>query len=187
MSGPSTNGTPQANGVPAAESFLNHLNGSAPSLATAVDDGGRSPQTGRFALGNKLGVQFEPGNKAGRGNASFKRLAANRREFTDAISADEVRALARKLYAQALAGDLAAAKLVLSYCLGRPSVAEDPDAGAQRELQLAARWPGAVEALALLSGHIDAAEAIDKIRGTSNPALFRALADKLVMEQVGKR
>ena len=56
-----------------------HVNGHAsPSLTTGVDDGGRVQGTGRFAPGNRLGKQFEPGNQAGRGNASFRKLAAAR-------------------------------------------------------------------------------------------------------------
>jgi hypothetical protein len=50
-----------------------------------------------------------------------------RSAFLNAVSADQVQELARKLVAMALAGDVAAAKLVLLYALGRPTDAVNPD------------------------------------------------------------
>src|SRR5262245_12781885 len=95
-----------------------HANGT-PSPTTADNDG-RDGATGRFAAGNQLGRQFEPGNPGGRGNPSFRRLAAARRAFLEVVGPDEVQALARRLYQDALAGDIDAARLVLAYAVGKP-------------------------------------------------------------------
>src|SRR5262245_27520934 len=92
-----------------------HPNGPAhkPRALTAVDsDGGGDGATGRFALGNRLGRQFEPGNQCGRGNPSCRKLAAARRAFLEVVGPEEVKALARRLYDDALSGDNDAAKLV---------------------------------------------------------------------------
>ncbi len=46
-----------------------------------------------------------------------------RTAFAAAISADDIRALARVLYAKALEGNLTAAKLILPYVMGKPGKA----------------------------------------------------------------
>lgn len=78
---------------------------------------------GRFARGNTLGR----GNPFARQCASLR--AALMREFTEA----NVGQLARKLMEQALAGDVAAARLVLQYGIGKPTPAVDPDDVARLE------------------------------------------------------
>src|SRR5262249_8767054 len=135
---------------------------------------------GRFAPGNRLGKQFEPGNQCGKGNPSFRKLAANRRAFLDAVTPDEVRELARRLYQHAMMGDKEAAKLVLAYAVGRPGVAADPDARALEEWRLAARPPGAELALAAILGHMSPAEAIFRVREGYQTAGLRALLDEFL-------
>jgi hypothetical protein len=96
-----------ANGIPVPSA--DGLNGTAEPPA---DDGlnGRDPATGKFVKGNKCG----------RGNPHFRRLARNRTLFLEAIGDDDLKALARQLHAEALAGDREAARLVLAYVIGRP-------------------------------------------------------------------
>jgi hypothetical protein len=106
----------------------------APSQTGANGDG-RDPKTGRFGAGNKCG----------KGNPFARRLGAMRTAFLDALTAEDVQALARRLLRQALAGDTAAAQLVLSYILGKPTAAVDPDALDLAEWQLLARSPSRAE------------------------------------------
>src|SRR5438552_12265233 len=80
--------------------------------------------------------RFGPGNAGGPGNPFARRTAEYRQAFADAITAEEIGALARQLYLQALAGDLAAAKLVLAYTIGKPTPAVEPDRLDVQELQL---------------------------------------------------
>src|SRR5262245_47395286 len=74
-----------------------------PADLSATAGGDRDSGSGRFT----------PGNKAGRGNPFSRKLGAMRSAFLDAVSADQVRALAQKLMGMALDGDLAAAQMVL--------------------------------------------------------------------------
>jgi hypothetical protein len=80
--------------------------------------------------------RFAPGNGGGPGNPFARRTAAYRQAFADAITAQEIGDLARQLYLQALAGDLAAARLVLAYTIGKPAPAAEPDRLDVQELQL---------------------------------------------------
>jgi len=114
-----------------------HVNGvhphpDAPPALPSADggDGGAAPgqdaATGRFL----------PGNKLGKGNPHFRRLAANRTAFLEAAGPEQVRQLAADLLRRALAGDLDAARLWLSYAIGKPSEAVDPDQQDLDELRL---------------------------------------------------
>ena len=110
-------------------------NGHAAPSETAANGDGREAKTGRFAAGNKCG----------KGNPFARRLGAMRSAFLDAVSAEGVQALARKLLAQALAGDVQAAQLFLAYAVGKPAPAADPDALDLAEWQLLARSPSRAE------------------------------------------
>jgi hypothetical protein len=54
-------------------------------------------------------------------------VARLRSVLLDAVSDDDLRAVARKLVEQAKAGDMAAGKLLLAYVVGRPADAVSPD------------------------------------------------------------
>src|SRR5262245_62448367 len=100
-------------------------NGHAPvPLSPSADGtpaGGKDPGTGKFL----------PGNQCGRGNPHYRKLAENRTAFLEAVGPAQVQALAGRLLAQALAGDVDAARLVLAYAVGRPQAAVDPDGADQ--------------------------------------------------------
>jgi hypothetical protein len=78
--------------------------------------GGRNPQSGRFA----------PGNKCARGNPHHRRQAELRRIMTEA-AAPHLEKIALRLTAKAACGDVQAAALLLSYVLGKPRLCPDPD------------------------------------------------------------
>ena len=100
----------------------------APSPSPNGANGDGRDRRGRFALGN-------PG---GPGNPYARRVAELRAALLNAVTPEDVAELARALLTQAKAGDVAAARLVLSYAVGRP--AEAPDAG-----QTADDWPAVGE------------------------------------------
>jgi hypothetical protein len=93
-----------------------------PAATTELNDGtGRDVKTGRFQPGNHCGAQFQPGNKAAKGNPANRQSAAWIAALYAAVTAEELFALWRKMYECALAGDWAAAKLILHYGIGKPA------------------------------------------------------------------
>jgi hypothetical protein len=90
------------------------------------------------------------GNKAGRGNPFTRRLAAMRQVILDTIDATKLRQLVEALHAQALAGDVAAARTLLAYVVGKPSSAVDPDLLDRDEWKQRQEWPHGADVLAAL-------------------------------------
>jgi hypothetical protein len=91
----------------------------APSISA---ESASPPNNGRDSAG-----RFVKGNLGGPGNPYARHTAALRQALAACVSADEIHALGRKLYLLALDGDLAAAKLLLSYVVGKPAPPPDPD------------------------------------------------------------
>lgn len=79
---------------------------------SATGPNGDRDSRGRFAPGNKLAV----------GNPHARRVAQFRTAMFGAVTEDDLRQIAAKLAEMALAGDTTAAKLLLGYLLGRPSL-----------------------------------------------------------------
>jgi hypothetical protein len=71
--------------------------------------------------------RFVAGNRGGPGNPFARQIAALRKAFLDSVTPEDLAAIAQALLAKAKAGDVAAAKLVLAYLLGKPAAAADPD------------------------------------------------------------
>jgi len=88
--------------------------------------------------GRGRGGQFTTGNTFGRGNPFGRQCAQLRAAFMNALTCDDVEAVARELVAQAKAGNLAAIKLVLAYGVGAPHTepAEDSTELAAVRLEL---------------------------------------------------
>ena len=89
------------------------------------------PQPGRDLQG-----RFCKGNPGGPGNPFARQVAELRQAFVDRADPARVAALVDKLWDMALAGDTAAAKLVLAYTLGRPAAAVNPDELDAQEVEL---------------------------------------------------
>jgi hypothetical protein len=83
---------------------------------------GDNGSPGRDAKG-----RFAPGNQVARGNPFARRMARLRSRALAAVSGPDLEAIVRQLVAAAKAGDVAAAKVLLPYLLGRPPEAVDPD------------------------------------------------------------
>jgi hypothetical protein len=85
--------------------------------------------------------RFVKGNSGGPGNPFARRTAALRQAFSEAISEDDLKTLAKRLLVQAQNGDVAAAKLVLAYAIGKPVDPVNPDTLDIEELQLFNQFP----------------------------------------------
>src|SRR4051794_21302899 len=109
-------GKPDSNGVNGTHGLNGHAPAPLPPSADGTPPGGKDAATGKFL----------PGNRCGQGNPHYRRLAANRTAFLEAVGPEQVQALAARLLARALAGDAEAARLVLAYAVGRPQPAADP-------------------------------------------------------------
>mgnify|MGYP001205531932 CR=1 FL=1 len=80
--------------------------------------------------------RFAKGNPGGPGNPYARRVARLRTALLDAVGDDGIDSIARSLVNAARRGDVAAARLVFSYTLGRPASPVDPDATELHEAEL---------------------------------------------------
>ena len=72
--------------------------------------------------------KFSFGNVAGRGNPVHRALAARRKAVIDAVGPEDVAKVARTLFEMATEGrDVAAARVLFEYCIGKPAAPVDPD------------------------------------------------------------
>ncbi len=152
--------TPDING-PAASA-------DAPSPDTFPNHKGDRDHRGRFA----------PGNKGGPGNPFARRTAALRQAMLDAVTPEDVQAIVRQMVQKARAGDVAAARLVLAYAVGKPDRAVDPDAVDVHEFQLWQQSAVANQDLSGVLGQMQAGLANELFR-LAVPGVQEATADKL--------
>lgn len=80
--------------------------------------------------------RFTPGNKGGPGNPFARKSVALRQALLDAVTPEDIQLLVRHLIQQAREGEVAAARLVLAYAIGKPDRAVDPDTLDVQEFQL---------------------------------------------------
>src|SRR4051794_4411025 len=71
--------------------------------------------------------RFAEGNSGGPGNPHARHCARMLALLRTSISDDEMVAIIRMLVEKARAGDVSAAKLIMSYKLGKPGPAPNPD------------------------------------------------------------
>jgi hypothetical protein len=88
--------------------------------AKAAD--GSVPASGRGPNG-----RFCKGNSGGPGNPFARQVAAMRQEFLKAVTTEDIAGIVRAMIAKAKEGDVAAAKVVLQYTVGKPAQTVDPD------------------------------------------------------------
>src|SRR2546430_17166894 len=98
-------------------------NGGAAGGPDNATTAGRRDSSGRFAAGNR----------GGPGNPFARRTAAARKAIADAVTPEQLAAIAAAMVKKALEGDGAAAKLVFRYAAGKPAQAPDPDKPGQSE------------------------------------------------------
>jgi hypothetical protein len=98
--------------------------------AANPQDNDASSNTGRDERG-----RFRKGNPGGPGNPFARKVAALRQALFDSVTMEEMIALNKVIYARALQGDMAAARLIYVYILGKPVPTEDPDRLEEKEWQ----------------------------------------------------
>ena len=81
--------------------------------------------------------KFRAGNKGGPGNPFNRRVSEMRKSMLEAVSQEDLQQITAAMVAKAKSGDVAAAKLVLQYVVGKPSAAPDPDRVDVEEWKLA--------------------------------------------------
>ena len=116
------------------------------------------------ANGRDKSGKFVKGNAGGPGCKFARQVAARRQALLEAISPADIAAVARKLYEQAQAGDVPAAKVLLTFVLGRPAEAADPDTLDQREFRALAGAPSLRE-MCVAQGRYAPAFAVEVLRG----------------------
>ena len=77
--------------------------------------------------------QFATGNKHGKGNPLFGKVATLRLAVLKSVTPATVKGLVKSLIDQAMAGDIAAAKLILPYLIGQPATAKELETEADSE------------------------------------------------------
>jgi hypothetical protein len=77
--------------------------------------------------GRKSNGQFAEGNKCGTGNPYARRVARLRSALLDAVGENGLTDIVQGMVTAAKGGDVAAAKLLLSYLLGKPVESVEPD------------------------------------------------------------
>jgi hypothetical protein len=93
--------------------------------AAASANGSNAKQeqkNGRDASG-----RFAPGNPGGPGNPYARKVAELRKEMVNFVSVDDLKHVVFAIKMKAERGDVAAAKLLFQYVLGKPLPAVDPD------------------------------------------------------------
>jgi len=77
--------------------------------------------------------QFATGNKHSKGNPLFGKVATLRSAVLKSVTSATVKGLVKSLIDQAMAGDIAAAKLILPYLIGQPATAKELEAEIEEE------------------------------------------------------
>ena len=77
--------------------------------------------------------QFATGTNHSKGNPLFGKVATLRSAALKSVTPATVKGLVKSLIDQAMAGDIAAAKLILPYLIGQPATAKEMEADAESE------------------------------------------------------
>jgi hypothetical protein len=125
-----------------------------------TESNGAAPAKNQDALG-----RFVAGNTCGRGNPFARRMASLRTSLLQVLTSERIQELGEKLYARALKGDCAAAKLLLVYSVGKPGSVVDPDTLDLQEWLHMLKFPTRAEVLATMLDAQDPALASEVIDG----------------------
>jgi hypothetical protein len=90
-------------------------------------NGTPTPAPAPKAEGRGADGRFTKGWRGGPGNPFARRVAALRSVLLDVVDEAQLRKIVARLAVMAERGDVAAAKLILAYVIGRPVPAVDPD------------------------------------------------------------
>lgn len=85
------------------------------------------PSTNGATAGRNGNGTFSKGNTFGQGNPHFRKVAGLRKALLDAVLEEDIAAIIQQMITAAKAGDIQAAKFVLSYAVGQPDKQVNPD------------------------------------------------------------
>jgi hypothetical protein len=119
--------------------------------------------------------RFARGNRGGPGNPFARRVAQLRRTLCESITDEDIQAVSRKLLEQAREGDVAAARLLFSYTVGRPAPPVDPDTLDIQEWDIHRRTPANLQDFDNFIGGMPATFAC-KMATTMAPYLYAQAA-----------
>jgi hypothetical protein len=77
--------------------------------------------------GRSSSGRFAPGNPGGPGNPFAQRVAKLRSTLLKSVTDDDLKQIVQAVVGKAKAGDMAAVRVILDYCVGKPLPAPDPD------------------------------------------------------------
>jgi len=97
----------------------------------------KADQTQQQESGREANGQFAKGNGFGPGNPFARTVAKLRQVAHRVVTEEELEQVFRALLEQAKQGHVPAAKLVLSYTIGKPAQTENPDTVDHQELEVA--------------------------------------------------
>src|SRR5262245_34415646 len=173
------NGAAAPNGTPP----LNPLgDGGAPTVAEAPKPTETAPAAGD---GRDKNGRFAKGWKGGPGNPFGRRVARLRQALLDAVTEQDVKDVVAALITRAKRYDTAAAKLLLSYAIGKPVQAADPDRLDLEEWRLLDSLPTQTELLRALYDTFSAEQAASLLqvvllsREKEADQFFKRLADDI--------
>jgi predicted Zn-ribbon and HTH transcriptional regulator len=152
--------------------------GGAPPSGNGDDDRRDAAATAQGNSGRDGHGRFVRGNAGGPGNPFARRVAQLRRTLCETVTEEEMQEVAKKLVELARQGDVAAARLLLSYAVGQPTPAVDPDTLDLAEWDIHRRTPVNVAELRQFMGGIPMA-LICKIAGVLTPCLEARAADAM--------
>ena len=115
----------------------------APSANGKDSGNGKAAEPAGPAGRDKRG-RFAAGNAGGPGNPFARQTAALRQALLDAVTAEDMQAVARALIESARQGNVQAAKVLLGYTIGKPAPPPEPD------LLDAQEWQGYKETAGML-------------------------------------
>src|SRR4051812_47410030 len=96
--------------------------GDPPNHADLAPQAALPPEAPPSSLKGERGAggRFAAGNRGGPGNPFARRVAEFRKALLEAVRVEDIQRIIGSLVAQAVLGDVPAARLVLSYVLGKP-------------------------------------------------------------------
>ena len=93
-----------------------------PGAAASNPQPASDPSAGRQANG-----RFAKGNQFGPGNPYARQVAELRKQMLNAVTSEQIQAIILAMVQKAIEGSVPAARLVLSYTLGKPMESMNPD------------------------------------------------------------
>lgn len=106
----------------------------------------------KAAKGRDGAGRFAKGNGLSPGNPFHRQMAEMRQAMLDAVSPEDLKDIVRQVVVKARLGDLTAAKLVLSYVVGKPAAAVEPDRVELNEWELHSHRPAGSQMTGLMAG-----------------------------------